>query len=1372
MKNFKKKTAAFLAAVMIFGCNPVLGDVSYAMEEAVTYETDVIVEEDIDLQQASVVDYNLNETATFKGRTIEQVARLYSDAKYSGDTYDNGQSVTYYTTPASTKAPYEAGVLTADTHKTMTEMTNFYRWLVGVRPLTVESSHSELLQSEALIRNFEFAHYVSDSSKPADMSDEIWNAGSGCNHNILAMGYTPLGAITGWMNEGYNLNRKAWDTTGHRYALIAENLTDVQFGYSGSIAIGKDVARGNDSSYEGIYTFPAPGIMPNDLVNPIGSVWGVDYNTSLSYDDAGDVAVTITNLTSGESVTRTVADNTLKIAKGNILIVQPEDYNETTRRYEASYKVVVSGLKEASTGNPAQISYTIDFVDVRPYMDSYVEKVTFPYSEYGVYSTLNDTESLKKIGITLPKTLTITAENGCEYEVPVTGEWTLDEANSCWINKGDASALPDNITDKKSVLDKVTFDYKIITESGYRYSTLRISPASPKEGAQGTMSVYRYISNYGHSKIFRLNETEAGGYTSVEMFDSATATNLSESGVTHIYSIDSFDVSDSGEYISIYFNDSWKSTAYVSTSIPKLEINHTYASEVTKKPSCAEEGITTYTCKVCNDTYTETIEKLTTHKYESEIIKLPSVDEQGEICYTCTVCGDTYTEYMDTISNIADCDITLSQNSYTYTGKDYCPDVTIKDGNIKLTQDVDYTVSYSDNRNAGTAAVLISGKGEYAGKTTKYFNIQKADQNLKILSIDGKIFDGQPIAEPVTDDVAEQGTISYLYSDKENGTYIKGLPENAGIWYVKAAMTETDNYKSALSDAEVVSIDKATQETFAITNKPESVTYGDASFSLITTGGSGDGAVTWKITEGTASAAVNSVTGEVSVRHAGSVTLTATKSGGTNYKDVTDTYKFNIEKKPITVKAKDTSIVYGEKAVTFTCEYNEADFVGEDTVSELNVSLSSGTTSKSGVGSYDITGKSTKGDYDVTVLPGTLTITPRKLSVKGVIIEKKYFDETTDVVVTDVLFDNILEGDSFVNKVDYNVSASFLAADIGTKEISGTITLKDTKLTENYILENSEFSCQVSEGIRKRKPSYNLPTQIAAVYGNTLASVKLPKDANGTWSWANSKENVGNVGNNEFKAVFTPYDTENYSSVEETVKVNVKPVALKSGAKVKLSATSYNYTGAYKKPSVKSVVFNGKTLTYGTDYTVSYTNNGKNKNVGSYSVIITGKGNYTGTVKATYKITVSKGKTYTVSGKKYKVTNAATNGTGTVSLVGTTTSKSKLTSLTVGNTVKIGGKKFNITSIGANAFKGFKKLTKVTVGSNINSIGSNAFYGCSKLKTVTIKSKRLKTVGKKALYGIYKKAVIKVPTSKYKAYKKLFKSSTGFKNSMKMAKQK
>ena len=71
-----------------------------------------------------------------------------------------------------------------------------------------------------------------------------------------------------------------------------------------------------------------------------------------------------------------------------------------------------------------------------------------------------------------------------------------------------------------------------------------------------------------------------------------------------------------------------------------------------------------------------------------------------------------------------------------------------------------------------------------------------------------------------------------------------------------------------------------------------------------------------------------------------------------------------------------------------------------------------------------------------------------------------------------------------------------------------------------------------------------------------------------------------------------------------------------SKASVTLSTSTYAYDGKAKKPGV-TVKLSGKTLKNGTDYTVSYSNNTK---VGTATVKITGKGNYTGSVSKTYSI--------------------------------------------------------------------------------------------------------------------------------------------------------
>ena len=140
-------------------------------------------------------------------------------------------------------------------------------------------------------------------------------------------------------------------------------------------------------------------------------------------------------------------------------------------------------------------------------------------------------------------------------------------------------------------------------------------------------------------------------------------------------------------------------------------------------------------------------------------------------------------------------------------------------------------------------------------------------------------------------------------------------------------------------------------------------------------------------------------------------------------------------------------------------------------------------------------------------------------------------------------------------------------------------------------------------------------------------------------------------------------------------------------------------------------------------------------------------------VIATKKLFYPKaGTKYTVAGCQYKVIKAGAE----VSLVGT---NKNAKSVTIPAVIKVKGVTYKVTSIGAKAFNGNKKLTKVTIGINIKKISNNAFYKCRSLKMVTIKSVLLtkKTANKKAFKGVNKKMVIKVPKKVKKVYVKIFK---------------
>ncbi len=218
-------------------------------------------------------------------------------------------------------------------------------------------------------------------------------------------------------------------------------------------------------------------------------------------------------------------------------------------------------------------------------------------------------------------------------------------------------------------------------------------------------------------------------------------------------------------------------------------------------------------------------------------------------------------------------------------------------------------------------------------------------------------------------------------------------------------------------------------------------------------------------------------------------------------------------------------------------------------------------------------------------------------------------------------------------------------------------------------------------------------------------------------------------------------------------------------SKAKISAIPTQvYTGKPLIPAVK-VTYEDKILVNGQDYKLSYKNN---KNIGTATVTVAGIGRYEKSLSGKFTITVKKNKIYIAGDYKYKITDPKANGKGTVVVIG---GKNKsLKSVKVSDIVKIGGKKFKITSVGKNAFKGYKKLGSVTLGKNVAKIEAGAFEKCGKLKKIKIGGTALKSVGKNAIKGIGKKAVIQCPKKQLAKYMKLFKASTGYKKTMKVKK--
>lgn len=128
---------------------------------------------------------------------------------------------------------------------------------------------------------------------------------------------------------------------------------------------------------------------------------------------------------------------------------------------------------------------------------------------------------------------------------------------------------------------------------------------------------------------------------------------------------------------------------------------------------------------------------------------------------TITIVGTgNYKGTKDINFNIVAKDINLVNindiSDQKYTGQEIKPNIVMTDGSIKLVQDKDYTISYENNVNTGSASINISGKGNYKGTVTKQFNIIEETQditkdisNTTITDIEDKTYTGKLITPEV-----------------------------------------------------------------------------------------------------------------------------------------------------------------------------------------------------------------------------------------------------------------------------------------------------------------------------------------------------------------------------------------------------------------------------------------------------------------------------------------------------------------------------------------------------------------------------------------------------------------------------------------------
>lgn len=271
------------------------------------------------------------------------------------------------------------------------------------------------------------------------------------------------------------------------------------------------------------------------------------------------------------------------------------------------------------------------------------------------------------------------------------------------------------------------------------------------------------------------------------------------------------------------------------------------------------------------------------------------------------------------------------------------------------------------------------------------------------------------------------------------------------------------------------------------------------------------------------------------------------------------------------------------------------------------------------------------GTYPLTAKNGTstimkdVTVSPATISITSATVQDKIYNGTTTATVESVDFTGLVTGESLSLNTDYTATAAFTDKSAGeNKEVTVTVNLKEGG---NYTFGNNSSTFGTTATISPLKVKLEWSNQTSFTYDGQPHSVTAAitnavsgDDVSVVYD-SNSTTSATNVGN--YTATVSGLDGDDASNYTiegvENTTLNWEIVGASiAEATVELSEDEFTYTGSEQKPKVTAVTLDEKALTKDTDYTVTYSD--KSINAREYTVTITGTGNYSGTVTATYTI--------------------------------------------------------------------------------------------------------------------------------------------------------
>ena len=575
-----------------------------------------------------------------------------------------------------------------------------------------------------------------------------------------------------------------------------------------------------------------------------------------------------------------------------------------------------------------------------------------------------------------------------------------------------------------------------------------------------------------------------------------------------------------------------------------------------------------------------------------------------------------------------------------YDGNEHKNKPTVKDGEKVLVENTDYTLSYSEDViNAGTVTVTITGKGNYSQVTTVDYQI--TPRTVKLTSgSDSKTYDGTPLVKhDVT--VSEDGFV------KDDGATYNVTGSQTETGSSKNTFTYTLNEKT-LEKNYVIEIKEGTLEVIPVTDEV-TVTITEHSAEHVYDG-------TEKTVTGYDVKSISNkhytkddftFTGKAEVKgtNVGEYPMNVQASDFTNnshnFKNVTfiiEDGSLKITPKSIVPSETNSMEVTGPADTKYNGDEQKLKPVVKDQGKVLTENVDyklsyTGDTTNAGTVKITIKGKgnyngSTEVSYKITERNVTLTSAT----------DSKVYDKNP------LTNHNVaVEGDGFVKEegATYNVTGS--QTSVGESDNEFTYTLKSNTKAENYnitthngkLIVTAEAS-EVTVVITGRTGTFPYDGTEKSVKGYDVSITQGSTYTEADFTFSGNDEVKGTDANTYpmgLKASDFTNNNTNYSSVTFVVNdgslvINPKsiipdgpdtPDEKKTGIEVTDPEGSIYDGLPHVNPLTVTDTKTGATLVKDTDYTLSYSKDVIN--VGTVTVTVKGKGNYTGEFTKKYQIT-------------------------------------------------------------------------------------------------------------------------------------------------------